>query len=158
MEIVPFNLSSLDSFDQSDQRVTPPSSCDGYYPASQCDLQQQDTFLQGDTTAHTIQLQPVHHGVKATTARHLSIFRPRFQSDYHYYEQARGSNQATNDCSFEGSAGAHRCPTTLQHKRHIQVSVGRLIANTNISFSMNYTMLYLYVSLFVPSHLVKPVK
>jgi len=123
MEMVPFSFSSLDSFDQSDQRDTS-SPCDKYFPVSQCD-QQRDTVLQGDTTnTNAKQLQSAHHhvGVKPTVARNLSIFRPRFRSDYQYYEQAEQSsesNQASSDFSFEET---DRCPTVLQHKRFVQSS------------------------------------
>jgi len=155
MEIVPFSLSSLDSFDQSDQRDTS-SPCDGFFPRSQCD-QQQDTFLQGDTTnTSTVQLQPAQHhaGVKPIAAGNLSIFRPRFRSDCNYYEQNRDSNQASSDCSsFEESA---RCPTTLQQKRLVQVSAYKSNAIAIASCMNKKRYLYMFLSSSVPSHLVKP--
>lgn len=118
LEVVPFTLSSLDSFDQPDQRDMSPS-CDGFFATKQCG---QDNVLQGDTN---LQLQPDGDGVKATTSNLLSIFRPRFQNDYHCYEHTRYSNQAS-DYSYDNSASRS---TTLQHKRYVQVSsIGKSIA------------------------------
>jgi hypothetical protein len=115
MEVVPFSLSSLESFDQPDQRDVC-SSFDGYFSTtSQCD---QGTVLQGGKTIQELQPDGGVNGTPGIGSNYLSIFRPRLRSDNQYIEQSRNSNQS-NKCSFEELAS---CPRNLQHKQYVQVS------------------------------------